>query len=438
MNSILLVEDDPSIQALISMIANQYGHITATSSALEAKKQATTQRPDLVIIDLYLHGELQGIELIHYFESKEIPTIVLSSETLPEIVEQVYLAGCKHFFPKRNLRKSLTFFFQQQWHQSQNFDWDNFFKSDFITTSENLRSKVKRLSQVPLKNSSLLIEGETGVGKGQLAKFFHQRLSPQDAPFIHLNCSEFSESLLESELFGHVKGAFTGANQAKQGKLQLADGGTLFLDEVGTMSLGMQQKLLVALEERSWYPVGSSKKMSAQFTLITASCDKLHQLIDSKKFREDLFYRIANFHLHIPALRERSEDIQALINFFLSQSLRQVVIQPEAMQKLHQYHYPGNIRELKSIVEKISFTPSGIVTAKELQSLIQADSSSDEILNPDQKNYIIKHGLRPFFEQVERESIKLAEDTCSGKVTEMISLLGVSSSALYRMKKLLS
>ena len=282
------------------------------------------------------------------------------------------------------------------------------------------------------KNQNLFISGSTGTGKSLLGKLIHDITHPE-APLIHLNCSEISETLLESELFGHEKGAFTGADQKKDGKLKLANGGTLFLDEVATMSLSMQQKLLKALDEKTFYPVGSSTAIKSNFTLISATCEGIFEKVQRKEFREDLYFRLSGFHFHLKSLSERPEDIDLLVRFFQKKSSRRFVVKPEAIEAMKKYSWPGNIRELSKVCERFSQSLTGIVDLALVKKTIIPQGHINTLKIEGWENFVQSHGLRSYISHLEKRAVEESMKRNKGKITASIKELKISSSAFYRI-----
>jgi transcriptional regulator with PAS, ATPase and Fis domain len=275
--------------------------------------------------------------------------------------------------------------------------------------------------------------GETGVGKTLIAKLLHEQTYDSSKPFIHINCSEIAENLMESELFGHKKGAFTGALTDKSGKLSLANGGTLFLDEVGTMPMSMQQKLLNAIDLKTFYPVGSEHPVKSEFTLITATCDDLFEKIHKDEFRKDFFFRISGINLDISPLRSRPSDIPLLIKHFLSNLPRKIIIKSEALDKLKTHQWPGNIRELQKQIDRLSSQNKGIIGVDDIDFSTMPSIKSTGYLTEEQKDFIAVNGLRKFISKIEEETLLETLKRHQGKITHAIKELRISSSAFYRI-----
>jgi DNA-binding NtrC family response regulator len=278
----------------------------------------------------------------------------------------------------------------------------------------------------------LFISGPTGTGKSLLGKLIHEITHPE-ASLVHLNCSEIAENLLESELFGHEKGAFTGADQKKEGKLKLAHGGTLFLDEVATMPMSMQQKLLKALDEKTFYPVGSSTAVKCEFTLVTATCENIFDKMFKKEFREDFYHRISGFQFRLKPLSERSDDIDLLLKHFQKLSPRRYVIKSDALNLLKKHSWPGNIRELKKTCERFSQGTKGIVDGALVSTMLGFDNTSKPSVQSDWEDHVFQHGLKSYIGQIEKEAVEESMRRNNGKITACIKELKISSSAFYRI-----
>ena len=247
--------------------------------------------------------------------------------------------------------KDLKLYYKMEWDAKVH----NF--GDIIGESPRMKDVYKVIERIAESNVTVLVRGETGTGKELVAAAIHKRSKRKEEPFIKLNCAAITDTPLESELFGHEKGAFTDAKETRKGRFELADGGTLFLDEIGDISASAQVKLLRVLQEREFERVGGSKTIKVNVRLVAATNRNLEQMVQDGKFREDLYYRLNVIPIDLPPLRERGEDIKLLVNFFLERSMKnhkkRVVITDEAMDKLMNYPWPGNVRELENTIERI-------------------------------------------------------------------------------------
>ncbi len=305
-------------------------------------------------------------------------------------------------------------------------------KGRIITKSPKMQSILEMVKTIADTNVSVLIEGETGTGKSILAKYIHTLSSRRDKPFIKINCAAIPENLLESELFGYVKGAFTGATKDKPGKVELADGGTLFLDEIGDMSLYLQSKILHLIQEKEFERLGDIKSRKVNIRIIAATNKDLQKLIEEGKFREDLYYRLKVISIKIPPLRERKEDIPYLINYFISKYSKEYKrsikgISPEAMKILLEYDYPGNIRELENIIERaIIICSTGYIQVSDLPEDIRIGKNTN-------KNILFTSNQD--LKLINRETIIKALRETNGNKTLAAKLLGIHRTTLWRKIK---
>jgi DNA-binding NtrC family response regulator len=296
-----------------------------------------------------------------------------------------------------------------------------------IGRSRAMQEIIERAERVADTKSTVLITGETGTGKELIARAIHHRSAQRDMPLIRVNCAAIPESLLESELFGHVRGAFTGAATTKKGKFALADGGSIFLDEIGTMSPALQSKLLRVLQEREFEPLGSERTEKVDLRVIAATNRDVRQMVAEGKFQEDLFYRLNVIPIELPPLRERRDDIPALVEHFVRKHAqrtgRRVDRVDDGVQTaLQQYDWPGNVRELENTIERAVVLSSGpILTAREISILGPVTQQSSGL--PSLK-------LRQNIEWAEKETIRRALDTSRGVKKDAAELMGISQRAL--------
>ncbi len=429
--SLLIIEDDKYSRLNMRELLAPFGLLDEACDVLTAQEKLKTNTYDIVLTDIEL-GEGTGIDLIPTIVRRGAHCIVVSSFECDEVIEKSYTLGAAHFLAKFKLRDQLPVYINK-FIQAKDARFEKFLSEEFITQDRETIEELRLLCQLNLKAQNLFISGPTGTGKSLLGKLIHELTHPE-APLVHLNCSEISENLLESELFGHEKGAFTGAEQKKEGKLKLANGGTLFLDEVATMPLSMQQKLLKAIDEKTFYPVGSLTPIRSEFTLITATCEDMNEKIKKKEFREDLFFRLSGFQFHLKSLSERPEDIELLIKNFQKKSSRRYVIKTEALEILKKYNWPGNIRELKKMSERFSQSQSGIIDYKTVKTLIGHPTEATSTSTFGQWNeYIQNHGLRSLISMIEKKAVEDSMKRNNGKITTCIKELKISSSAFYRI-----
>ena len=428
--SILIIEDDKYARLNLREILGAFGVLDEAIDTETAFEKLKNHFYDIVITDIEL-GNGSGVEIIPTIIRKGSHCIVVSSYGQDDIIEKAYTLGASHYLSKLKLRDQLPVYIQK-YLQSKGARFEKFLSEEFITQDSETILELKRLCEINLKNQNLFISGPTGTGKSLLGKLIHDITHPE-APLVHLNCSEISETLLESELFGHEKGAFTGADQKKEGKLKLANGGTLFLDEVATMPLPMQQKLLKALDEKTFYPVGSSTPVKINFTLISATCEEILEKVQRKEFREDLYFRLSGYHFHIKSLAERPNDIELLLKFFQQKSSRRFVIKTEAIEAMKAYSWPGNIRELFKVCERFSQSLAGIIDIDLVNKTIIPQTKNHIPKLEDWEDYVHNHGLRSYIAYLEKRAVEESMKRNKGKITACIKELRISSSAFYRI-----
>lgn len=426
--SFLIIEDDKYARLNLREILMPFGPCTEAPDIETARKKLSEAFYDIVITDIEL-GEASGVDLIGNIVKLGSHCIVVSSYESEDTIEKAYTLGAKHYLSKFRLKDQLPVYIQK-FIIAREARFEKILKEDFITQDEELIGELRRLTEINWKGQSLFISGPTGTGKSLLGKLIHE-ITHSEANLVHLNCSEVAENLLEAELFGHEKGAFTGADHKKDGKLKLAHGGTLFLDEVATMPMSMQQKLLKALDEKTFYPVGSNTPVRCEFTLITATCEDLKEKIARKEFREDFYYRITGFQFHLKPLSSRPQDIELLVKHFQKNSPRRYVIKPEAMALLKKHSWSGNIRELRKTCERFSQGVSGIVDASLVSRMLGQESQLKDIQGWEEQ--VFEHGLKAYINQLEKKAVEEALRRNNGKITACIRDLKISSSAFYRI-----
>ncbi|MBX7230572.1 MAG: sigma-54 dependent transcriptional regulator [Bdellovibrionales bacterium] len=384
LNRILIVEDDAALRTALFRILEKNGWNVLTSSRLkEAELLSQGERPiDVALIDLFL-PDGSAIDLMHILKKKykHIKFIILSENHYAEKAAEILQQGASRFLIKPFNLNSLSEMIKQvlnpQIENKGSLPTTSCFNKRYhfeniIGQSELHQQVLHLVEKVSDVDSTVLITGESGTGKELVAKAIHYNSNRAQGPFIPINCGAIPNDLLESELFGHVKGAFTGAISNRMGRFEMAHGGSLFLDEVGDMNPSIQVKLLRVLQEKKFEPVGSGKTIHTEVRIIAATNVDLEQAVAEGKFREDLYYRLNVIPIHIPSLRERKADIPLLLHHFITlfNRLRNRSISgvtPEAMDLLHHYNWPGNIRELENLIERMAILKgNGLIDIKDL------------------------------------------------------------------------
>ncbi len=311
-----------------------------------------------------------------------------------------------------------------------------------VGKSEKMRTVRALISKLANSDATVLITGESGTGKELVARAVHNLSSRRDEPFVPVNCAAIPEELLESELFGHVRGAFTGAVNARQGRFQLAHGGTLFLDEIGEMSPKLQVKLLRVLQERQFEPVGSDKAVQVDVRVVVATNRDLHAAVKEKRFREDLFYRLNVLPIELPPLRERDGDVPLLVDHFLVLHSRTkgkalIQVEPKAMAAMEQYNWPGNVREVENLVERlVVLCEDGLICASELPDYVTSDFSEQEETSGSFSLPLEGVDLDGLLEKIENGFIEQALLRTGGNKTMAAELLRLNRTTLIeRLRK---
>ncbi|MCT4607334.1 MAG: sigma-54 dependent transcriptional regulator [Marinisporobacter sp.] len=378
---ILIVDDEIEYQKVLSLILSDVGYdIVTCSNGMEALEYIDNNIVDLVLTDLKM-PVMDGVELIKRIKEKynDLDIIVMTAfGSIESAVDSMKYGAIDYFVKSSDIQElvmkvdRLAKIYRLERKSSFLLEKQN--ETDLFVESENEEySKLLEMCQRAADSGiNILLLGESGVGKEVIANYIHQLSKRRQEPFVPVNCQVFPEGVIESELFGHEKGSFTGAIDARVGKFEQANLGTLFLDEIGDLPIATQGKLLRAIESRRIERLGSNKSIDLNVRFISATNKDLSKQISEGTFREDLFYRINTLTLHIPPLRERREDLLGLIHFFIKkiekdQKKKIKHVEDEVMNFLLQYDYPGNIRELKNIVERmIALSKDGIVTVNEI------------------------------------------------------------------------
>jgi two-component system NtrC family response regulator len=439
--SILLVDDEEKILKALGRALRDAGHeVIETTSPRDAQRLLGERTFDLFIVDNVM-PQLSGIDLIRDYvsstpEGERAQVLMMTAHaTVESAIEAMKLGALDYLQKPFEIDELLVVVRRALDHQRLRTEYrylrserdEQFDHYGIIGRSRAMEEIIRRAERVAETKSTVLITGETGTGKELIARAIHNRSAQRDMPLIKVNCAAIPESLLESELFGHVRGAFTGATTTKKGKFALADGGTIFLDEIGTMSPALQSKLLRVLQEREFEPLGSERTERVDVRVIAATNRDVRQMVAEGKFQEDLFYRLNVIPIELPPLRERREDIPALVDHFVKKHAQRIGrridrVDDGVLAALQQYDWPGNVRELENTIERAVVLSTGPSITTRAISVLGATAPPTSGL-PSLK-------LRPNIEWVEKETIRRALESARGVKKDAAELMGISQRAL--------
>jgi DNA-binding NtrC family response regulator len=437
---LLIVDDDADLRdLLVRRFERQGASIVAAGSGEEALTRAAQVRCDVALLDLHLPG-MSGIDLLARLKEKqpELEAIMLTAHGSMETAVEAMKRGAYDYLTKPFQAADLEVHVQKayekvqlvrrerQWVQQLQFESPRY---RLVGSSPAIRRVVRLIEKVAPTEATVLVRGASGTGKELVARALHTNSPRRDRPLVTINCAALQENLLESELFGHEKGAFTGATQAKPGLVEVAEGGTLFIDEVAEMAPGLQAKLLRVLEDGHYRRVGSTQEANADVRVVAATNRPLEEEIKTGRFREDLYYRLNVLTIDLPPLRERPEDIPELIEHFLTSRKigpSRYQVDPEAMEVLTHYDWPGNVRELANVIERAQILAANhLITLDDLPDNLAEDA-------PPAGNGGAGGDPR-YLREVERRHVQSVLQELKGNKVQAARALGISRRALYRL-----
>jgi len=451
MASILLVDDDQSVIAILKAVLEPGGYtIASAGNGVSALRQLGDSVFDLMITDLKMPG-LDGIKLME--KAKELQphlaVIMISASASVDDAVKAMKFGAFDYIAKPfkfdelllTVKRALSYSELETENKvlRQSVQGTSQKGYGFIVGNSPLMLEIYRLiEKIARTTSTVLILGESGTGKELIAKAIHNCSARADKPFVKVNCAAMPEQLLESELFGYVKGAFTGAAENKAGLFEEADGGTIFLDEIGSIPLRMQVKLLRTLQEKEIRRVGSTKDHKVDVRVLAATNENLEKKIAENEFREDLYFRLSVIPVNVPPLRERRDDIPLLIKHFLNtfsqENGRRVDIAEEAVKALTSYEWPGNIRQLENLIRRVAIlSENGMISANDLPQEIfgfQKTEPIDALSESDEPEVFIP--LKEYLKNVEIAYIRNVLKSCNDDKEKAARILDVSLATLYR------
>ncbi len=445
MATILIVEDEAKMLRLLQLRFADEGFAALTAADAEAGLKLLAQdKPDLVITDFKLPG-MNGLEFLQAIKRADaaLPVILITAYGSVETAVEAMKAGASDYVLKPFSLDEISLVVHKELDARRLRDENRSLREalgqryayrNIIARSAKMQEVLSIVERVAPTNSTVLLGGESGVGKDLIARAIHEHSRRASGPFIKINCTAIPENLLESELFGYEKGAFTGASTSKPGKFELADKGTIFLDEIGDVPQAIQVKLLRVLQEREFERLGGTRTLKVDVRLVAATNRDLRSALEQGTFREDLYYRLNVVPINIAPLRERKEDIPELVDHFLARFRREsgkaiTAVTPGAMQLLMSFHWPGNVRELENIIERaVALSGATVLDASDIHlDVARAAPAANHAFIPD--------GMT--LDQWEDEMIREALRRANGNKSQAARLLGLSRNALrYRLSKI--
>jgi DNA-binding NtrC family response regulator len=441
---ILVIDDEPAIRMILCAAVKKAGYtVDSAQNVTEAAARLVRGDVDVALCDIHM-PDGNGLDLVRSIKESGVDTqfIMVTAFASVETAVQSLKAGASDYIIKpvnnEELTHRLTQIAAMRGLRDENRALRKLVVNNpsavFKFSSPAMLDVERMITKVAGTDSTVLITGESGTGKGVLSRKLHDESKRQGGPFIPVNCSAIPETLLESELFGHLKGAFTGADRTRKGLFLQADRGTIFLDEIGELPLHMQAKLLHAIEDKAIRPVGSEESRQIDVRIVAATNRDLAQMVKENLFREDLYFRLSMFHVHIPALRERIADVRGLIDFFMGglgkENGRLMTLDPEAQELLLSYPWPGNVRQLENVINRAFILADGNqIRAADLPADVTRIMASNSLSTAKSG---ATEGLREQVQRFEAALINQVLEAAMGDRRLAAQRLGIGLSSLYR------
>ncbi|MBW2701242.1 MAG: sigma-54-dependent Fis family transcriptional regulator [Deltaproteobacteria bacterium] len=450
MATVLIIDDEQNILVTLARALQLENYQTEVAGSGKLGLEKLGQGPDLVLLDVML-PDLDGLDVLAQIHNlqPELPVIMMSGHATVEIAVKAVQLGAKDFLEKPLSSEKVLVTVANALALRRLADENKTLRtlagmhSRMLGRSRAMQTIAEQIQLVAPSQGRVLITGENGTGKELVARAVHEQSDRRDGPFVKLNCAAVPKELIESELFGHEKGAFTGAHQSRKGKFELADTGSLFLDEVGDMPMAMQAKLLRVLQEGEFERVGSGETREVDVRVIAATNQDLAAAIDAERFRRDLFYRLNVVPISLPPLRQRREDIPELAAHFLIAACQHnnkhtKILTSEALKALAEHDYPGNVRELKNGIERlVIMVPAEEISAADVRRWLLPGGAGPAIAGGGPSIYSPDKQLRDMVAEAERGFIEKALKDCEGHVTNAARQLNLERSHLYKKMKAL-
>ena len=458
MNKVWIIDDEESIRTICTSALEDLFSVESFANASEALLELNSKQPDLIITDIKMPG-MSGLEFLDKVSEKfpKIPTIIITAHANIDNALSAYKGGAFEYLTKpfdiNEIRKLAIKATKSS--RDDNNTISNTSKNNIVGKADAMQDVFKAIGKISKTDITVLIRGESGTGKELIAQSVHTNSPRSDKPFVAINVAAIPHELLESELFGHEKGSFTGAQSQRIGRFEQALGGTLFLDEIGDMHPELQTRLLRVLSSHEFYRVGGQKPIKSDVRIIAATNQNVEGLIKSGKFREDLYHRLNVFRIELPPLKERKEDIVDLVEHFLSKSADELnsdikTIDKNAMELLNAYDWPGNIRQLENICRYMTvMAPSSTITIDDIPDEVKSthsvgehhsssqnssiDTSWEENLSNHIKSVLLdRNDLSVFSREIEKLLLKEALLASKGKRIEAAKILGLGRNTITR------